>query len=124
MKRLIGIALVGLLLAVAFNDFGRWFTTGSALRDTTNQLTAWAASNAGGLTRDKAAQELANQAAAQGATLYGYTQDVHGMQVWTRAEVKGTWVLGTYLGLTRGKTLKDARTTPVTVTDSGSATFR
>ena len=124
MKRLIGILLVGLILAVAFNDFGRWFTTSSALRDTTNQLTAWAASNGAGLTRDQAANELGSQAAAQGATVYRYTQDARGMQVWTREEVKGTWVIGTYVGLTEGKSLRDARKTTFAVTDFGSITFR
>ena len=124
MKRLLGLALVGLLLAVAFNDFGRWFTTSSALRDTTNQITAWAAANGGGQSRDAAAAELASQAAAQGVTVYQYTQDAKGMQVWTRAVVKGTWVLAPYAAMVRGKTLEQARVTPFMVTDIGSTSFK
>lgn len=124
MKKVIGLALLVLVLVVAFNDFGRWFNTRSALRETTNQLIEWSESNGAGLTRDQAAQKLAGQAVARGVTVYQYTQGPVSMEIWTRAEVKGTWVIGTYRAMADGKTFKEARTVPFMVTDYGTATFR
>lgn len=124
MKKLIGLALLILVLVVAFNDFGRWFNTRSALREETTRLVEWSESNGANMSRSQAAQELVNQASAQGVTVYQYAQDASGMQVWTQAEIKGTWVIGTVRALTAGKTFKEARTTPFVITDYGTATFR
>ena len=123
-KRVIGIVFVVAVLAVVLNDGGRWFNAKSNLRTTTNDLSSWAASNARNMTREQAGQELVRRASAVGVRVYQYGQDQNGVQIWTEADVPGTWVLAAYVAVANGTPIGQALGTPLIVRDYTAVQFQ
>jgi len=121
------IVLLVILLAVVFiNDVGRYSRARIALRQATSSIVDTLSDYAGGKTRNTAAvraAELAGQqsnSSKQQIEVYQYDQNGQGIQVWTRAYVSGTWVIGPFTAWRAGKPLG----TPFVVQDYGTSVYR
>ncbi len=123
MKRVIGVLILIGILAVVLNDGGRWFNAKSSLRTSTNELASWAANYARNLPRDQAAAELVNQANVKLIRVSQYGQDQNGIQIWTEADVHGTWVLGPLLALNRGLPFDQATGAAFVIRDHAVAQY-
>ncbi len=124
MKKVIYLLLTVAVLAVLANDGGRLFVGKSTLRSNTGTLASWATNNAGGMTKEQTAQELANRAAALALRVYQYEQDNDGIQLWTEADVTGLWVLGTYKATLDGVPFRKALGSPIVIKDYAAAQYR
>jgi hypothetical protein len=124
MKRIIGIVIFVAILAIILNDGGRWFNAKASLRTATSDLSGWASASARSLGRDRASQELVNQATIRGIRVYQYGQDDNGIQIWTESDVRGTWVLGPYIALTKGIPFNQAIGHSFVVQDYSQAQYR
>lgn len=124
MKKVIYLVFVVTVLAVLANDGGRLFVGKSTLRANTGTLASWAMSNVGGMTRDQAAQELANRSTTLNMRLYQYGQDRDGIQLWTEMDVTGLWVLGTYLATLDGVPFRKALGSPMVIKDYAATQYR
>lgn len=123
MKRILWILFLVAVLAVVFNDGGRWFNGRQNLADATSQLGAWASTNLSAQTRNEAANAIAQRAAQGGITVYQYGQDPSGVQIWTETDVNGTWVIGPYLALVKGTPFQQALHSPLVIHDYVQAQF-
>lgn len=93
MKRLIIIIVIVAIGAAFVNDVGRYARTRYNLDEATNVVVDAAASTARDKTREQAARQAASDGAAEGIRVTAYNQDELKVQVWTEADVEGTWVL-------------------------------
>jgi hypothetical protein len=124
MKRILGIVVLVAILALILNDGGRWFNAKSQLRTATSELSGWASTSARVVGRDKAAQELVNQATIRGVRVSQYGQDDNGIQIWTEQDVRGTWLLGPYIALSKGVPANQAMGHAFVVHDYAQAQYR
>lgn len=124
MKKVIFLLLAVAVLAILANDGGRLFVGKSTLRANTGTLASWAMNNAGSLTREQTAQELANQSTALKLRVYQYGQSNEGIELWTEADVTGLWVLGTYKATLDGVPFRKAIGSPIVIRDYGTAQYR
>ncbi len=124
MKNVLYLVFVVLVLAVLANDGGRLFVGKNTLRANTGTLASWAINNAGSMTRDQTAQELANQSTALELRIYQYGQENGGIQLWTESDVTGLWVWGTYIATLDGVPLRKAIGSPVVIKDYAAAQYR
>jgi len=124
MKRVIGVLLLIGVLALLLNDGGRWFNAKSSLRTSTSELAGWASTYARNLPRDQAAAELVSQANSRLIRVSQYGQDQNGIQIWTEADVHGTWVLGPLAAVNRGVPINQATGAVLVVKDYAQAQYR
>jgi len=124
MKKVIYLLLVVAVLAILANDGGRLFVGKSTLRANTGTLASWAMNNAGSMTKDQTAQELAARSTALKLRVYQYEQDNDGIQLWTEADVTGLWVLGTYKATLDGVPFRKAVGSPIVIKDYAAAQYR
>ena len=124
MKKAIYIVLALAVLAVLANDGGRLFVGKNTLRANTGTLASWATNNAGSMTRDQTAQELANQSTSLKLRVYQYGQDNDGIQLWTESDVTGLWVWGTYTATLKGVPFRKAVGSSVVIKDYATAQYR
>lgn len=117
MRKLLAALVVVAVLAIGFNDAGRYAVRQKELNDVTYELAAWAADHTDRLSRDQAAAELARMGAARGITVYQYGQTEQNIQIWTQAEVTGTIIAGTVINLTKGLPFAQARNAPIVIRD-------
>ena len=124
MKKLFPLLIALLILATFANDLVRYLSAQTALRNGTNDLVTWAAANGRGVPRDQIATALVTQAAKDDIRVYQYGQTDVSMQIWTEADVKGTWVVGPYIAVIHGVPLKSAFKTPFVIRDYGGAPYQ
>jgi len=124
MKKVIYLLLTVAVLAVLANDGGRLFVGKSTLRANTGTLASWAMNNAGSLTKEQTAQELANRATVLELRVYQYEQDNERIQLWTETDVTGLWVLGTYKATLDGVPFRKAIGSPIVIRDFAAAQYR
>jgi hypothetical protein len=117
LKKLLIAALVIAVIAVILNDAWQYSEAQRNLRDTTYDLTMWAARNGGDLSRDQAAAKVAALATQDGVTVYQYDQSEQGVRVWTQSTVPNTIVVGTVVNLTDGMPIAEATKTPFVIRD-------
>jgi len=113
MRRFIVAILVIGVLALAASDAWRIVSAQRTLRDTTFDLTGWAAEHAAETDRDTVARELANQAAPAGVRVTQYGQTEIDVQVWTEIDVTGTVVAATVANMVLGKSYAEAQAAPL-----------
>jgi len=102
MKRIIVIVIVLAIAAAFINDVGRYARTRYNLDEATNDVVDAAASTARDKSRNEAAMEAARNAQADGIRVTAFSKDDLKVQVWTAADVTGTWVLGRFSAWRKG----------------------
>lgn len=112
------------VVATILNDAGRWFNAQAQLNESTAELASAASATGRTTDRDTAAHALEAIAVSHGFTISQYGQDPNGLQIWTEADVHGTWVAGTYRALLNGVPLGQAVGAPLVVKDYQQAQFR
>jgi hypothetical protein len=124
MRRIIIWTLVIGLLVVVIHDLAIYATAQRQLRAVTYDVTQWAGNGASSMSRDEAAQRVAQMASASGVTVYQYGQTDRMAQVWSSSEVKGTWVAGILVNMIAGKSFEEAKAAPAfTITAYREARF-
>ncbi len=101
-KRIIyGIFMV-IIGVTVINDAGRWMTTKYNLTEATRE----AARKASKEGNPRAAWDAASvYAESQNITIYGFEWTEDQATVWSQAEVRGTWVLGSVMVVFEGQPL-------------------
>lgn len=115
MKRALAFVVVAALIAVAAHDLTLVGGGMRHLRTVTDDLTRWAAANAAGMSRTRAAATLYRRAQEQGVALYAYDQTAEHVRVYTSMEISGTIVAGPVSNLLLGATLSEALRAPLVV---------
>lgn len=112
------------LVAIVLNDGGRWFNAQARLNESTAQVADSASVSLRNSTRDAAAQSVVEDAGRHGIRVTQYGQDPNSLQIWTAADVQGTWVLGPYVALLGGTPFDQAMAAPFVIKDYQQAQFR
>jgi len=120
MKRIIVIVIVLAIAATFINDVGRYARTRYNLDGATNDIVDASASTARDKSRNEAAQEAAVNAQAEGIRVTAFSKDELKVQVWTAADVSGTWVLGRFSAWRKGLDPE----TPYVLADYGESVYR
>lgn len=97
MRKAFAIAIVILVAIVFLNDVGRWVNAQAALNEKTTELAQWAAENVGGGNVADNSRLVTAEGARLGVRVDQYTQTSEELQIWSSAEVPGTWVIGPYV---------------------------
>jgi hypothetical protein len=124
MRRAIAVALVVAVALVFLNDAGRWVNAQSQLNESTTQLAQWAATNIVGQDRNAAARIVSAEGAKRGISVYQYDQDQTTVRVWSSVAVRGTWLVGPYVAITKGTPIDQARGAPFVVKSYQQAQFQ
>ncbi|NTW29323.1 MAG: hypothetical protein HGA39_08195 [Coriobacteriia bacterium] len=124
MRRFVWTILIIAVIATIVNDAVRWGRANSELNLATNQLAAWASANGRDLAVDQTMLQLTPQAQRLGVTIDGYQKDSTGLQLSTRAEVSGTWVVGAVIAMREGVPFRQALTTPFPIQKHLEAMFQ
>lgn len=124
LKRLLGLILTLAILFVVVNDVWRYATAQRALRYATYDIATWAAENAEGMPREKAAQEAVRLAEPEGVTIIGYDQDSEVARIWAQKEVSGTIVASIVANMLEGKKFEEARKAPFYISTYREAGIR
>lgn len=123
MLKRIMVILAIVLIGIGVNDVAKYVKGQADLRESTYDLTRWAADNVRGQSREEAARRVAEQAAPDGVTIYQYGQTEEGIQIWTSREVEGTVFAGTVMNLIQGMSFAEARKAPFRITDYQESRF-
>jgi hypothetical protein len=125
MKRLIQILVIGLVLALAVNDGGKYGQGVIDLRNSADQALTQTTILGHGATADHISQILGGEAAAQGIRITQYSLVNNRLHIWAEEDVKGTWLIGPYMALARGNVpIQKAFGTPLVVKYDTEAAIR
>ena len=105
------VALVALLL----NDGGRYAETVVDLRNSTSEMLNAVTLSAPKESRAQLGQQIDALSKTQSIRVTQYASGPDGITLWTEEDVRGTWVIGTYLAMARGVPARQALRTPFTV---------
>ena len=105
------VALVALLL----NDGGRYAETVVDLRNSTSEMLNAVTLSAPKESRAQLGQQIDALSKTQSIRVAQYASGPDGITLWTEEDVRGTWVIGTYLAMARGVPVSQALGTPFTV---------
>lgn len=113
MKRTWKIVIAVAIVALVINDGGRWAQATVDLQNSTREVLDSVTQNAAQSSTDVIATELGKQAAAQRIRVSEYLivpgENVH---VWTEEDVRGTWLLGAVMAMSKGVAINKAWQTP------------
>jgi hypothetical protein len=124
LKRILIIVFWVALLALILNDGGRYAQAVIDLRTSTGQVLDSATLGASKLSQAQLSQRIGELAAARGIRVIQFASDPSGITIWTDEDVKGTWVIGPYLAVSRGVPVGRALATPFVITYQTSETLR
>ena len=124
MNRIVKILIAAAIVALVLNDGGRWGQSVIDLRSSTGQVLDQAVLAARRSSQTELANQLAQLAAIQQIRVTQYALTPTGLRVWTEEDVRGTWVVGPYMALSRGVPLAKAFSTPFVVTHDAEEPLR
>ena len=119
-KTFIAVAVVALIL----NDGGRWAQSTIELRNATGAVLDQAVIVARHSDQAQLSDYLAQQAAIQGIRVTQFAMEPTGLHIWSNEDVKGTWVIGPYLAMSKGVPFAKAWSVPVTVSYDSEEAIR
>lgn len=124
MRRLFLTVIVIGLVVVAAHDAWRFAARQNELSDVSLDVTRWAGENATSMSQEAVAAEIARQAAQQGVRIARYEQTDAVVRVWAETDLWGTWVAGTAMNMTQGKSFSEAREAPLVLRTYRDARFQ
>jgi hypothetical protein len=101
-RRAIGIVFALAVALVFLNDAGRWVNAQSRLNESTAELAQWTATNVRNDSPAAGSAIVTAEGARRGVRVYQYDSDQTTLEVWSSADVPGTWVVGPYLAVMKG----------------------
>jgi hypothetical protein len=107
-RRAIGILFAVALALVFLNDAGRWVNAQSRLNENTAQLAQWTATNVRDDSPEAGSPIVTAEGAKRGVRVYQYDSNQNTVEIWSSAEVPGTWVVGPYLAVMKGTPVDQA----------------
>jgi hypothetical protein len=117
MKRLIQILVIGLILALAINDGGKYGQGVIDLHNSADQALTQTTILGHGASAERIAQILGGQASGQGIRITQYSLVDNRLHIWAEEDVNGTWLIGPYMALAHGHvSIQQAFRTPLVIT--------
>lgn len=112
--------LIILVAGVFLNEVGHYARARYDLNKATDIVVDTVSRYARHKTRVQAANKAAALGQEEGVEVYQYDQGDTGVRVWTRIEVRGTWLIGPYYAWRAHKPLD----TPLVLLDYGTSVYQ